>query len=267
MGKRELLIALAFIAAGALAYQLTAPPTKPGRGRLLVFAISGTTRPARMRANVVQGQFTHTGAIPVSAGHEGLRIIEVPTAAGARSSAKPRPTSPMSWRSSRPALIARRRLASRSGSTLKQDDLGHGLDLVRQLSADGRQVAVSRCTCRLGSASLSPDGAASTSRMSLCALRQRRRRLPRRPGSPARSPGAQQWVAPAKDVESVKMTLQRSRATFDHVEAGLTLDLRDGECHIADSKGAVDIDESGRRDDREPARPRPGRRQRKAASG
>jgi hypothetical protein len=47
-----------------------------------------------------------------------------------------------------------------------------------------------------------------------------------------------------RDTGSVKLTLQRSRATFDNVLRGLTLDLRDGECRIANSKGPVELDEA-----------------------
>jgi hypothetical protein len=41
----------------------------------------------------------------------------------------------------------------------------------------------------------------------------------------------------------VKLSLQRSRSSFDGVTRGLTLDVRDGECRIADSKGPIELDE------------------------
>jgi hypothetical protein len=46
-----------------------------------------------------------------------------------------------------------------------------------------------------------------------------------------------------EEAGSVKLTLQRSRASFDGVSHGLTLDLRDGECRIVDSKGPIELDE------------------------
>jgi len=46
-----------------------------------------------------------------------------------------------------------------------------------------------------------------------------------------------------RGIGSVKMTLQNSRATFEDVQQGLTLDLREGECRIQSSKGPIELDE------------------------
>jgi hypothetical protein len=73
MGKRELFIALAFIAAGVVAYQLTAPPPSPD---VEGFSLSRLWNNARrgLRGNAAQATLTKTGSLPVAAGLTELRV-------------------------------------------------------------------------------------------------------------------------------------------------------------------------------------------------
>jgi len=43
---------------------------------------------------------------------------------------------------------------------------------------------------------------------------------------------------------TVKLLLTRSSATFEHIQKGLTLDIRQGECRVAASSGPVQVDEA-----------------------
>jgi hypothetical protein len=73
MGKRELVIALAFIALGVVAYQMTAPPAQPNeRG----FSLTRFWENARrgMRSNAAQATATSTGTVLPSAELGELRI-------------------------------------------------------------------------------------------------------------------------------------------------------------------------------------------------
>src|SRR5436853_7265628 len=73
MGKRELFIALAFVLAGVVAYQLTAPPPTPGAEG---FSFSRFWNNARrgIRGNAAQAMFTKTGSLPVGPDLAELRV-------------------------------------------------------------------------------------------------------------------------------------------------------------------------------------------------
>ena len=70
MGKRELLIICAFVVAGVVAYQLSAPPAAEGQGFSLTRFLQGIKR----EVNPASGSFTHTGRIPLGRGIKELRF-------------------------------------------------------------------------------------------------------------------------------------------------------------------------------------------------
>src|SRR6476661_4599703 len=75
MGKRELLIIVAFAAVIAVVYQITAPPAKPGEG----FSFSRLWRNARqsVRSNAATAHNSDTGAIPAGPAITQLRVTGV----------------------------------------------------------------------------------------------------------------------------------------------------------------------------------------------
>ena len=76
MGKRELLIIVIFAAVIAVAYQLTAPPSKEGQG----FSFSKLLRNAKreMQGNQPIASHTTTGSIPLPSSVTELRVASVP---------------------------------------------------------------------------------------------------------------------------------------------------------------------------------------------
>ena len=73
MGKRELFIILGFVALGAVAYQLTAPPPKAGeRGFSLTQLFSGIRR--EISANASSATVTKTGTVKVRPGVTEVRV-------------------------------------------------------------------------------------------------------------------------------------------------------------------------------------------------
>jgi hypothetical protein len=73
MGKRELFIVIAFVAAGALAYHLTAPPPKAGeRGFSLSSLLSGIRR--QVRSNAATATVSRAGTVALRPGVTELRL-------------------------------------------------------------------------------------------------------------------------------------------------------------------------------------------------
>ena len=73
MGKRELLIAAAFIVVAAIAYQFTAPPPKEGeRGFSLSRIFSGMRR--ELHGDSARAEFTVSGTAAVASSVDTLRI-------------------------------------------------------------------------------------------------------------------------------------------------------------------------------------------------
>ncbi len=132
MGKRELFIALAFIAAGAVAYQLTAPPASPAAGG---FSLTRFWTNARrgMRGNAAQATFSRTGSLPVSREQTDVRLegpfAQVQFIGEARADI----AYELNVQSSGPDRDAA--LASAKQVTMKADDMGASLIAPDQLSA------------------------------------------------------------------------------------------------------------------------------------
>src|SRR5262245_23211458 len=73
MGKRELLIIIAFVAIGALAYQVTAPAPKEGEGRFSFAKIFSNIR-NEMRSNAASATITRNGVVALRPGVTELRL-------------------------------------------------------------------------------------------------------------------------------------------------------------------------------------------------
>ena len=242
MGKRELFIALAFVAAGVIAYQMTAPEPAPGQAG---FSLSRVWNRARqgVRANAAQATATSRASAEVSPQLAELRVdglltgrvrLVGETRADIAYELTVRSTGP----DPQTALEYARRVR------VQTDDLGSALTLRMDYPRDVRQSAllVVRLPARLtvlvsggGGAEVSNvagaqlDGIAGD--VTVSAVR----------GTVA---GTQRNGSIAvTDAGAVKMSLQRSRASFARIAREVTLDLRDGECHVSDAGGPVEIDE------------------------
>jgi hypothetical protein len=241
MGKRELFIALAFVAAGVVAYQLTAPPPPPG-AEGFSFGRFWTNARRGMRGSAAQATFTKTGSIPVGPGLAELRIEGVTRQVRLIGESRPDIAYELTVESTGPDYQTA--LGYAKQVTVKTDDLGTALTLRVGYPRNERQAAtvVLHVPARLGVLLSGSNGVDASTLASL--------HLDNVAGDAAVSgvTGAltglhRNGYLKVRDIGSVKLTLRGSRASFENVQHGLTLDLRDGECRIAASKGPIELDE------------------------
>jgi hypothetical protein len=243
MGKRELFIALGFIIVGCVVYQLTAPARKPGEEGFS-FSRFWTNAHRSMGANRAQTSFTQTGTIAVSPHLSEVRIDAV-RSVRVVGEARSDMTYEMAVTSSGPDQDSALKFAK--DTKLKQDDMGGVLTLRAIYPGGGRQSAnlvlrvPSRLAVRIVGGSVS-NGVEATG---LAALHLENVSGDSEVSDISGALGGSHRNGSLKvhRIGSVKMTLQNSRATFDDIQQGLTLDLRDGECRIQASKGPIELDE------------------------
>ena len=239
MGKRELFIIIAFVALGAVAYQLTAPPPKPGeRGFSLTRMFSGIRR--EISANASSATVTRTGTVKVRPGVTEVRVRalrRVPiTITGERRSdiAYELPVE-----STGPDESTAKAWAERT--ELREDDLGGAIALWLFFPDEGTQTAKlvlrvpDHLTVRIeGSEQVQVSGVAAVNLFNLS-------------GEATLSgiTGAVTGNHRTGDLNvtgagSVDLTLASSRAKFRDVSGGLSLSGRNGDCSVARSKGTID---------------------------
>jgi hypothetical protein len=242
MGKRELFIALAFVAIGVIAYHLTAPAPVAGRQG---FSLSRIWNDARrgIHGNAAEGTASSQETLPAPAGLTELRVQGL-LSGRVRLIGESRGDIAyvLSVQSTGPDPSAALEYARRV--RLKADDLGGALTLQAEYPKVGRQSATLevRLPSRLA---VLVDGAGGVEVSNLAAAR-----LDGVAGDVTVSSVAGTLAGShrngsftVEDVGSVKLTLQRSRASFDRVAGALTLDVRDGECRVVDVRGPIEIDE------------------------
>jgi len=240
MGKRELLIALAFVAVGLVAYQLTAPPPKEGeRGFSLSRIFSNVRR--EMRANSTHVVFSHRGTVPLSVSIEEVRLnpgrgVALTVTGEARSDV----VYEMPVESTGPDEPTALEYAKRT--TLKTDDLGSAVALRIDYPPEARQTAslILRVPARM---MVRVD---SGSRVKIKGVRAVQ--LGNLSGEIAVDDIAGAVSGSHRNGElvvakagSVNLTLVSSRAKFRDVEHGLTLNARNGECEITSSRGPLEL--------------------------
>jgi hypothetical protein len=254
MGKRELLIAIGFILAGVVVYQFTAPQPKPGEQGFSLSRIWANARRG-MSSGRTEASFTQRGTLPVTAAMtevrvEGMRTIR---ATGER---RADIAFELEVTATGPDMAAASRNARQT--TLKEDDVGSALTLRTSTPPGIRQAAnlTLRLPSRLG---LRVTGASSSNGVEVTGLASLYLENVSGDSDISDIAGAlggmhRNGYLKVRGAGSVKMTLQGSRAAFEAVESGVTLDLRDGECRISGPNGPVEVDE--RRTDVEIVTPR-----------
>jgi len=243
MGKRELVIALAFVAAGVIAYQLTAPAPRAGEEP---FSISRLWNMAggRMRGNAAHATVSKSGTIPVSPGTSTLRIVIMGTSRQVRVIGERREdiAYELSVESTGPDRGTAENYANQV--SVKADDLGSAVTMRVDFPRGGRQsIGVTvRLPARLGVftggsgldvshvASAHLDNVSGESRIASI------------DGDLTGS--ARNGSLEVRAVGSAKLSLQRTRATFEDVQRTLTLDVRDGDCKVSGVRGPIEIEES-----------------------
>jgi hypothetical protein len=245
MGRRELLIILAFIVVGVIAYQFTAPAPKEGERGLSIPSIWDRMR-RDMRGNAGNASYIHRGAVPLSAEVTQIRISNahavVVTGEARRDLAY--------------ELTVRSRaeddasaLALAKDTAFRQDDLGSSLALRVTYPRGGTQTATielrvpSQLAVRVESSG--PAARAQVSGVASVDLSGISGETSVRNAPGGVSGTHQRGDLTVENVGSVNLTLTASRATFSGVQKGLTITARSSsECQIRGSQGPINIDEN-----------------------
>jgi hypothetical protein len=244
MGKRELLIALGFVALAAIAYQMTAPAPRPGeRG----FSFSRVWNEARreMRGNPSQATINSSATLPAAADLSELRFESV-RAGEMRlkfiGEMRQNIAYEMSVVSNGPDEATATEFAKRVKVTT--DDLGSSLTMRMEYPPEHRQQVTMtvRLPARLG-LSVSGANGIEVSNVAKANLEGITGDCAVTGISGALSGSHRNGSLKVDGAGSIKLNLQRSRATIQSVERGATLDVRDGEVRLVEVKGPIEIDE------------------------
>lgn len=243
MGKRELLIAIAFIAVGVVVYELTASPAKPGQG----FSFSNFFSNARraLRANSASASTTLTGNVPAPATLKTLRLSLTGNSRQVKVVGEPRSDISYELGVTSTGPDEPTALSYAKQTALVVDDLGDVVMLRVNYPEPGRQSITFdvHVPSRLG---LRIDGGVSGVDVANVAALQI---------DGVTGDAAIQTIAGAltgthrngdlkvSGAGNVKMRLVRSRSTFENVMQGLVLDLVDGSCKVAGGRGSLEIDQ------------------------
>jgi hypothetical protein len=239
MGKRELIIAAAFIVVAALAYQFTAPAAKPGErgfslGQLFSHIKTG------IRANSASATVTKTGTVPLKPGVTELRLT---TARSTPITVIGEKRDDVGYEavvdSTGPDEATARQYADRT--SVVSDDMGAAQKLDLVYTREGQQSA--RLTMRVPARLLVRiDGSGHLTVSDVRALDLRNvtgdvtitNVLEKLSGS-HRSGELNVTKAGAID-----LMLSSSRARFTDIDGAITLNARNGDCVIAKSRGTIE---------------------------
>jgi hypothetical protein len=243
MGKRELLIAVAFVIAGVIAYQIEAPPPKPGSERFSISRLWNSVRRG-VRGDAAKASTTTGGTLPAPSRLSELRLDgamrQVRVVGESRADIAYELAVESTGADQETAMQYARQVAP------KVDDLGSTVTLRVTYPSGGRQAAAMtlHVPSRLSLAFAGSSGVEAAHVASVLFDNvSGDATISDVPG--ALSGGHRNGLLAVRDVGSVKLTLQRSRATFTRIGQGLSLEARGGECQVTDSKGALDLDETG----------------------
>ncbi len=240
MGKRELLIAVCFIAIGFVAYQLTAPPPKEGERGFSLSRIFSNIR-HEMRSNSTRAQHKHEGTLPVSAELEELRLNPGRSAA-TTVTGEDRKDIAYELQVESTAHDAPEALGLAKETVVQTDDMGSAMALRVFYPTGGRQTVT--LTLRVPAA---------------LAIRLESGTRARVKGTRAVHLGPMSGETVLEDVKgaitgthrngdltvtkagSVNLSLVSSRAKFSEIDRGLTLNARAGACEVTLSRGPLEL--------------------------
>ena len=241
MGKRELLIIIAFVAIGTVAYQFTAPAATGDRG----FSFGKIFSEARkeMRGNPGSGKYVHKASIPVPADLREVRLIGVSESVKIVGDS-PGDTVDYEFTVNSNGPDDAEALGYAKDTKLERDDLGDSIVFRAKYPepASQRSTILMHVPARLAVRVESSQGVdiSGVAAVHLEAIRSTVK-LTKVAGSVT---GAQQdGDFTIAEAGSVKLRLIRSKSAISKVTGGLTLDLRDADSDISESSGTIEVDE------------------------
>jgi hypothetical protein len=242
MGKRELLIIAVFVAAGAVAYQLTAPAKPGGSGGFSFSTVFNNVR-REIRANRAVGSVTSQGTIGDVGALADVRVSGVAEVA-ITGEARPDVGYELTVESSGEDAAAARISAGRT--TLAQDRVGPSLILRVSPVRGTRQTAhlTLRVPARLtahvegapGGTRVTAEGVAALELDAVVGDSTARR------VAGAISGSHRNGSLRIAEAGSVNLTLVSSKATLDQVAGPIALTARNGGVEIRGSRGRIELE-------------------------
>jgi hypothetical protein len=241
MGKRELLIIVGFVIVGAIAYQVAAPPATGESG----FSFSNFFNEARreIRGNPGSGKFVHTASVPVPDGLREVRIIGVTEQV--KVIGEDRKDIDYEFTVSSNGEDDAAALGYAKETKLTRDDLGDSMVFRTEYPKPGsqRSTIVMRVPSRLAVRVESTVGA-DVSNVAGVHMEAVRSTVAIKDIAGSVTGAQQDGDIAIIGAKSIKLRLLRSKSTITKVASGVVLDLRDAECEIAESTGALEIDQA-----------------------
>ncbi len=239
MGKRELLIIAGFVAIGALVYQFTAPPSTGTSS----FSFANIFNEARreMRGNPGRANVTHTATIPLEAGHRELRILRVSQSVTVVGENRNDIEYALTVSSDGPDDETAKAYADKT--VFERDDVAESLVLRVSYPDEASQQStlVVKVPARLAVRVENAVGVTMTG-VATAHIESASGEVTLTDIAGAVTGTHQDGDVTVTNAGSVKLRLVRLQSKFENVTAGLTLDVRDGECTILTSAGAVEVD-------------------------
>ena len=239
MGKRELIIVIAFVVVGAVAYQLTAPDPKPGERSFSLSRIFSNIR-NEIREHSAKASVDLAGTIAVESGIKELRVStprNVPlTVIGER---RKDVGYELPVESTGPDPEAAKAYAERV--KLREDPLGPVLSLTLTFPEEGTQTA--KLTLRVPNdllVRIENAGRINVSEVAALELRNTAGETNVSGVAGAVRGSHRTGDLTIAGAQSVDLSLATTRAKFRAIKGGLTLNLRSGECWIGESSGPID---------------------------
>jgi hypothetical protein len=249
MGKRELLIIVAFVVVGAVAYQITAPPAKDGEG----FSFSRLWRETRrnMRGNAPIATHNSSGTFELDAAVRQLRVSGFNRGVRIIGERRDDIGYELSVGSSGPDEATA--LALARDTHILQDAVNESLGLYVKAPGEGSQYSSvllrvpQRLAVRVDGPVGSASGGTAGARIETVAALELEATgsvtVDGVAGAITGSHGSGELHV--SNAGSVDLRLDGSRARFAQVAEGLTITGRQARCEIASSGGAIDVSGNG----------------------
>lgn len=238
MGKRELLIIVAFVAVGALAYQITAPPPKAGQsGFSLSRIFSGIRR--EISANAATATLTRTGTVTLRPGVTELRLSTARSVPVTITGERREDIAYELWvESNGPDEATAKAYAGRT--VLREDDLGPALALALSFPREGTQKArvVLRVPAHLA-VRIENSGRVTVSDVAGLDLRNTTGETTVSGVAGTVTGSHRSGDLTVTKAGAVDLTLSSARARLLDISGAITLSARNGDCAISGSRGPV----------------------------
>lgn len=239
MGKRELLIVVAFLVVGTIVFQLTAAPKTGDSG----FSFSNIFNEVRreVRGNPGRATAKHTQTIPVGADVRELRVLRVGQSVSVIGENRADIEYELTVSSNGPDDATAKGYVDKT--VFERDDVADSMVLRVTYPDEGSQdtSAVIKVPAHLAVRVENAVGVTMTG-VAAAHVEAARGAVKLTDISGAVTGAHQDSDVTVTNAKSVKMRLLRLRSHFENVTDGLTLDVRDGECTILKSSGAVEVD-------------------------